>query len=148
MQCANGGVTVKILIIDSDQDIADSIDCEFKKAHYEVQYASDGATGLQNALEERFDLIVLDWTVPQKDGLNVLKKLRRKKNWTPVLMLTAEDALTDVILSLDSGANSCVTVPFEVPVLLARMKALVRRSSWDREQELSRVAAFSTGLEY
>jgi len=139
---------MKILIIDSDQDIADSIDCEFKKAHYEVHYAADGATGLTNALEEQFDLIVLDWTLPKKDGLSVLKKLRRKKNWTPVLMLTGEDSLTDVILSLDAGANSCVTVPFEVPVLLARMKALMRRSSWDREQELSRVADFSTGLEF
>jgi DNA-binding response OmpR family regulator len=137
-------MTMKILIIDSDKEIADSIDCEFKKAHYEVHYAPDGAAGLKFALEDQFDLIVLDWTLPEKEGLSVLKKLRKKKNWTPILMLTAEDSLTDVILSLDSGANSCVTVPFEVPVLLARMKALIRRSIWDREQELSRVAAFAT----
>jgi DNA-binding response OmpR family regulator len=139
---------MKILIIDSDQELADSIDCHFKKEHYQVHYAADGASGLRIALEDPFDLIVVDWTLPKRDGLSILKKLRKKKNWTPVLMLTAEDSLTDVIMSLDSGANSCLTAPFEIPVLLARMKALIRRSHWDREQELSRVTAFPPGLEY
>jgi CheY-like chemotaxis protein len=141
---AQGGApqrdTMKILIVDSDRRLVDSIDCRFREAHCEVHYASDGAAGLQAALQNEFDLIVLDWTLPEKDGLGVLKKLRRQQNWTPVLMLTAEDAITDVVLSLDSGANSCVAVPFEFPVLLARMKALVRRNSWGCAPEQGQAA--------
>ena len=139
---------MKVLIIDSDKELADLIDMEFKKAHYEVRYASDGEAGLKFAMENQFDLIVLDWTLPKKDGMGVLKKLRKRKNWTPILMLTAEDSITDVVQSLDSGANSCVTVPFELPVLLARMKALIRRSKWDRGVEPSDALPFSPGLHY
>jgi two-component system, OmpR family, manganese sensing response regulator len=123
---------MKILIVESDRGLAASLDCDSREAHYEVRYVPDSAAGLQVALQEEFDLIVLDWSLPEKDGLGVLKKLRRQQNWTPVLMLTAGGSLPDVIVSLDSGANSCVTVPCEIPVLLARMKALIRRSKWDR----------------
>ena len=139
---------VKILMVDGDRGLADSINCEFKEALCEVQYAPDGAAGLKSALENRYDLIVLDWTLPERDGLRVLKILRTRKNWTPVLMLTAEDCVSDVILSLDNGANSCVAIPFEIPVLLARMKALIRRSRWDRKEKLRHDALAPTVVPY
>jgi DNA-binding response OmpR family regulator len=137
---------MKILIINSYQGLADCMNRGFGEAACEVLYATDDASGLSAAMENRFDLIVLDWTLPGKGGLGVLKKLRNLGNWTPVLMLTAEESVKDVVMSLDCGANTCVTVPFETPVLLARMKAVLRRSSWDRGGELSPAAPLLRAL--
>ena len=123
---------MKILMVDGDRTLADAVKCRFGEALYEVHYASGCETGLRQARGNRFDLIVLDWTLPEREGLTILKILRKWENWTPVLMLTAEDAVTDVILSLDCGADSCLALPFEIPVLMARMKALMRRNSRDR----------------
>ena len=124
---------MKILIVDNDKKLLNSVKCEFKDARYEVHYAADGDEGLKFALEKHFDLIVLDWRLPQKDGLSVLKELREQKILTPILMLTVEDSVQDMVRSLDSGANSCVNEPFAIPVIIARMKALIRRSRWDND---------------
>jgi len=120
---------LKILLVDADRTLADSINGELE--HTLVIYAPDGEVGLKIALEKQFDLIVLNWALPEKDGLSVLKELREQKILSPILMLIAEDALKDVIMSLDSGANDCVSKPFEMHVLIARIKALIRRSTWD-----------------
>jgi DNA-binding response OmpR family regulator len=128
------GGEVKILLVDNDKTLADSINREFAQA--KVHYAADGDEGLTIALEKQFDIIVLDWALPKKDGLSLLKELRKNKILTPVLMLTAEDAVKDVIQSLNSGANDCLNKPSEIYVLIARMKALIRRSRWDLCEEV------------
>ena len=123
---------MKVLMIDTDRELPDRINYGFQEELFEVRHVFGAAAGLRMAMEHEFDLIVLDWALPEQGGLSVLNKLRNYENRTPVLMLTAEDCLVDVVQSLESGANSCLPRPFEMPVLIARMKALVRRSKWDR----------------
>jgi len=123
---------MKILIIDKDRKLYNTLRRKLDEARYELQYAAKGEEGLKAAQEKQFDLILLDWAV----GLSVLKELREQKISTPILMLTAEDAIRDVVASLDSGADACVMKPFEIRVLIARMNALVRRRKWDRGAEI------------
>jgi DNA-binding response OmpR family regulator len=115
--------------MDSDQRLAKLINGEFRSAV--VHYVADGEEGLKIAMEAQFDLIVMDCTLSKKDGLSVLQELRGQKILTPVLMVTAENSVKNIVHSLDSGANDCVIKPFEIHVLVARMKALLRRSKWD-----------------
>lgn len=122
---------MKIIILHSDNKLADAITNELGKAQYEVHYAADGEVGLKIALTRQFDLIVMEWMLPKSDGLTALKKLRQQKIWTPILIVTADNSVRDIVQSLDSGANDCVTAPFDIYVLIARMKALIRRSKWD-----------------
>jgi DNA-binding response OmpR family regulator len=88
------------------------------------------------ALERPYDLIVLDWMLPKKDGLTMLKELRAQKTMTPVLMLTAKDSVEDIVAGLDSGSDDYLTKPFAFAELLARVRALVRRSELDRGAEI------------
>ena len=122
---------MKILILHSDIKLADAITDKLGAAQYEVHYAADGKLGLEIALTRQFDLIVLEWTLYKSDGLTALKEIRQQKIWTPILIVTADNSVRDIVQSLDSGANDCVTAPFDVYVLIARMKALIRRSKWD-----------------
>jgi DNA-binding response OmpR family regulator len=88
------------------------------------------------ALEKHYDLIVLDWMLPKKDGLAVVRELREKKTMTPVLMLTAKNSVEDIVAGLDSGSDDYLTKPFAFAELLARVRALVRRSEMDRGAEI------------
>ena len=128
---------MKIFIISYDKMLADAITDGLADVQYEVHYAEDSAIGLTIASKRKFDLIVLDWMLQKKDGLTVLVKLRQRKILVPVLMIIPDDSVIDIIRSLDSGANDCVKRPFEIYVLLARMKALIRRSKWDLCAEVS-----------
>jgi DNA-binding response OmpR family regulator len=122
---------MKILIMHSDKMVANAISDGLTEAQYEVHYTADGEAGLDIAMKGQFDLIILDSMLQKRDGLTVLRKLRQYKNLVPVLMVTSDDSVMDLVKSLDSGANDCVTVPFDLYVLIARMKALIRRSKWD-----------------
>jgi DNA-binding response OmpR family regulator len=125
---------VKILVVDHEKKVADAIKSEMEDVL--VRHALDGETGLKLATEKQFDLVVINWELPKKDGLSVMKELRDRKIPIPVLMLTAEDSVKDIIRSLDAGANDCLMKPFENYVLRARMKALIRRHRWDLCQEV------------
>jgi len=127
----------EILIVSGDKKLAGAIYRKLEESRYHVHYASDGEMGLRIALEKRLDLIVLDWTISKKQGLDVLKYLREHKSSVQILMLTAEDSVGEIILSLDSGANACVAKSLGIRVLLARMKALMRRDKWDRGAKIS-----------
>lgn len=127
---------MNVLIIDNDEKLVNALKYELKEAQCEVQCAADGEAGLMIALTKPFDLILMDWTLPNKSGLSVLKELREQKNMTPILMLTAKDSVGEVVVSLDSGADACVTKPYEIKVLIARMNALVRRKKWNRGAEI------------
>ena len=120
---------MKVLVVDNSTDLYESITSALEQDV--VRYAPDGESGLKSALDERFDVIVLDSSLSAKDGVTVLKELRQQKVATPVLFLAANDSLKNVVLSLDSGANDCVSKPYQLNVLLARIKALMRRSKWD-----------------
>ena len=128
---------MRILIVEDEKKIANFIKRGLEEEQYEVQTAADGEEGLRLALEKSFDLIVLDWMLPKKDGLSVLKDLRGKKNMTPVLMLTAKDTIEDIVAGLDSGSDDYLTKPFAFPELLARVRALVRRSEQERGAQIT-----------
>lgn len=123
---------MRILVVDDEKKILNFIKRGLEEEGYEVLTAADGEEGLRLALEKTVDLIVLDWMLPKKDGLKVLKDLREKKNMTPVLMLSAQDSVDDIVAGLESGSDDYLTKPFAFPELLARVKALVRRSEQER----------------
>lgn len=118
-----------ILVVEDNHDIAEMV-CEFIEAQgHTVDYAADGLGGLHLAITEEFDAIVLDLMLPGMDGLTLCERLRNDagKN-TPILMLTARDALSDKIAGLDAGADDYLVKPFDLAELDARLRALIRRS--------------------
>ena len=119
---------MNILIIDAEKKLAKKINHELGQDPHEISHAADGEAGLKLLLDQKFDLILLDWNLPRKDGVGILKEIRMRKNLTPVLMLTTTPSLNNTILSLSYGANDCLAKSSEMRVIVSRMKALVRRS--------------------
>ena len=127
---------MRILVVEDEKKIANFIKRGLEEERNEVLTAADGEEGLRLALEKTFDLIVLDWMLPKLDGLSLLKDLREKKIMTPVLMLTAKDSVEDIVAGLDSGSDDYLTKPFAFPELLARVRALGRRSEQERGAQI------------
>ena len=100
-----------------------------KGERYQVELAFDGETGLEKALTEDYDLVVLDILLPGINGVEVLKEIRQTGESVPVLMLTAKDKVQDKVGGLDAGADDYLTKPFAIPELLARIRSLLRRKS-------------------
>lgn len=119
---------MRLLIIEDDPLLQRSLAAGLREENYAVDTADDGETGLFKASEFDYDCIVLDGMLPVFDGWEVLRRLRLLKS-TPVLMLTARDAVPDRIRGLDAGADDYLTKPFDSDELLARIRALIRRSS-------------------
>jgi DNA-binding response OmpR family regulator len=119
----------RILIVEDDEAIAQGLRDNFQFEGYETHWASDGETAVRLAREEKPDLIVLDIRLPRMSGYEVCRKLRAGGSTIPILMLTARGEEEDRILGLDLGADDYVTKPFSVRELLARARALLRRSS-------------------
>ena len=119
---------MRLLIIEDDPDLLSGLARILRRAGYSVDTAQDGEDGLFKALEIDYDAIVLDVMLPRLDGWAVLSKLREKKT-TPVLMLTARDATKDRVRGFDTGADDYLVKPFEQDELLARIRALIRRSA-------------------
>lgn len=118
----------RILIIEDDVSILSGLKDVLTFKSYEVLTAEDGETGYAAAVEEKPDLIILDIMIPKMDGFTLCRKLRAEGNSTPVLMLTAKGEEPDKIRGLDIGADDYVTKPFSLPELLARVRALLRRT--------------------
>ena len=116
----------KILIIEDDPEIIKLLRIHLENQIYEVEIAEDGISGLRSALENEYDLILLDLTLPGMDGVEVCKNLRANKN-TPVIMLTAKSEEIDRVLGLEIGADDYITKPFSIRELMARIKAVLRR---------------------
>lgn len=125
----------KLLIVDDEQSILTLLEFNLQKAGFEVSKAMDGLTAVKLAKTEAFDLIVLDVMLPGMDGMEVCKTLRMEKINTPVLMLTAKDEEFDKILGLELGADDYMTKPFSPREVVARIKAILRRSTI-QEQEV------------
>ncbi len=122
---------MKILLIEDEISIATVIRKGLEK-HYAVEVAHDGLTGLKRATEESFGLIVLDVMLPGLDGWSVCEALRLRRNRTPILMLTACDAIPDRVRGLDMGADDYLAKPFAFAELLARVRAQMRRDGLNR----------------
>lgn len=120
---------MRILIIEDDPSMASSLKRGLTAEGYQVDVEFDGLAGLDAALAVQYDAIVLDLMLPQKNGYVVVADLRASGSSVPVLMLTAKDGEWDQSEALDAGADDYVTKPFSYPVLLARLRALLRRSS-------------------
>lgn len=119
---------MRLLIIEDDQLLQRSLAAVMREENYAVDTADDGEAGLLKATESDYDCIVLDGMLPVFDGWEVLRRLRPVKS-TPVLMLTARDAVPDRVRGLNAGADDYLTKPFDSEELLARIRALIRRSS-------------------
>jgi heavy metal response regulator len=120
---------MRILIVEDEKSLAEAIKKGLEEEDYAVDVAYNGEDGLFMAENEPSDLIILDIMLPIIDGMTILKKIRETGVKTPVLMLTAKDAITDKVSGLDSGADDYLTKPFHFEELLARMRVLLRRDS-------------------
>src|SRR5512138_1846032 len=127
---------MRILVVEDEKKVSSFIKRGQEEEKFEVDVAADGEEGLKLALEKAYDLLVLDWMLPKPDGLSLLKELRDRRVSTPVLMLTAKDTVEDIVAGLESGSDDYLTKPFAFAELLARVKALIRRSEMDRGAEL------------
>ncbi|MCK1994368.1 response regulator transcription factor [Peribacillus muralis] len=116
----------RILIIEDEEKIARVLQLELNYEGYRTESAFNGKTGLEKAESEEWDLILLDVMLPELNGIEVLRRYRKKNASTPVILLTARDAVPDKVNGLDHGANDYVTKPFEIEELLARIRACFR----------------------
>jgi two-component system response regulator QseB len=121
------GSAVRLLLVEDEPDLAAMLVQLLRGEGYLVDHAPDGQAGLHHALTRTYDLMVLDRGLPAIDGLDLLRRVRRRGVRTPVLVLTAYDAVADRVEGLDSGAQDHLGKPFDVDELLARLRALVRR---------------------
>ncbi len=117
----------KVLVVEDDHDIVDLLEIHLKDLNCELDKAYDGHTGMQKALNESYDLIILDIMLPGPDGMEILQKLRAKEIRTPIMMLTAKAEEIDKVLGLEMGADDYLTKPFSVREFIARVKAIFRR---------------------
>jgi DNA-binding response OmpR family regulator len=118
---------VRLLLVEDDKGLGEFVRQGLREAGYEVDWETDGPNGLRQAVASRHDLLILDVMLPGMDGLAVLADLRRQEVKTPVLLLTALDAIDDRVRGLDQGADDYLTKPFAFSELLARIRALSRR---------------------
>lgn len=123
----------RILVVDDEQSILTLLEYNLKQAGYEVITAKDGEEGKKLAISEKPDLIVLDLMLPKLDGIEVCKLLRQQRVLTPILMLTAKDDEFDKVLGLELGADDYMTKPFSPREVVARVKAILRRTQLQLE---------------
>ena len=125
----------KVLIIEDDREISDLLQIHLRDLDCDVTKAFDGRTGLNMVLGNSFDLIILDVMLPELDGFEVCKEVRKRENYTPVLMLTSKSEEMDKVLGLEFGADDYITKPFGIREFIARVKAVFRRSEVNSKVE-------------
>ena len=120
---------MKILLVEDDRRIATTVKRGLEAEGFAVDVAFDGLEGLWKATEYHYDVLILDLMLPGWNGFEISRKLRDQDNWTPILVLTAKDGEIDETGALDSGADDYLTKPFSFPVLISRLRALLRRTA-------------------
>ena len=128
---------MRILVIEDERKVASFIKRGLEEERYIVELAADGQMGIDMALANHFDAIVLDVMLPKKDGFAVLGELRAARNTTPVLMLTARAGMEDRVTGLDLGADDYLAKPFHFEELAARLRSILRRSSVEKSTKIS-----------
>jgi len=127
---------MRVLVVEDETRLAEGLRRGFEAEGFAVDVAATGTDGLWRARENDYAVIVLDIMLPGLSGYRVCETLRAEKNWTPILMLTAKDGEWDQVEALDTGADDYLTKPFSYAVLLARVRALLRRRGGDRPSVL------------
>ncbi|HMO20703.1 MAG TPA: response regulator transcription factor [Candidatus Melainabacteria bacterium] len=127
---------MKILLVEDDLFLANGLSLVLEESGYIVDVVSSGAEVEAAVYAHDFDLIILDLGLPLVDGLEVLKQLRARGEFVPVLILTARDGIEDRVTGLDLGANDYITKPFHLPELEARVRALLRKDKWANRNEV------------
>ncbi|CCJ66229.1 MULTISPECIES: response regulator transcription factor [Leuconostoc] len=122
----------KVLIVEDEENLAKFVGLELKHEGYEVETVHDGRSGLDLALENDYDVILLDLMLPELNGLEVARRLREAKK-TPIIMMTARDSVIDRVSGLDYGADDYLVKPFAIEELLARIRSLLRRIAIETE---------------
>ncbi|MDK3256461.1 response regulator transcription factor [Blastococcus capsensis] len=130
------GGRVRVLVVEDERNLAAAVARGLHAEGFSVDVTGDGVTGLDRALLGGYGAIVLDIMLPGRSGYDVLRELRARQVWTPVLMLTAKDGEYDIADALDLGADDYLTKPFPFVVLVARLRALVRRGAPERPAQL------------
>lgn len=120
--------TMRILIIEDEKNLADNIRTGLVDEKFVVDVIDNGREAYERAATEEYDAIIMDVQLPEMDGFEICKRLREEKNYTPIIMLTAKDTISDRIAGLDYGADDYMIKPFSFEELLARIRSLVRRA--------------------
>ncbi len=127
---------MRILVVEDDKKVASFLEQGLREDGYSVDVAHDGIDGGLMAHVHDYDLLILDVMLPGKTGINILREIRREKTPVPILLLTARDTSEDIVRGLDAGADDYLTKPFKFEVLLARVRALIRRGGAQRSERL------------
>jgi DNA-binding response OmpR family regulator len=128
-------MTARLLLVEDEANLAKGIEFNLELEGYDVRVVGDGLAAealVTGPHAERFDLVVLDIMLPGLDGLSLAQRMRAAGNYTPVLVLTAKSLPEDIVQGLSAGADDYLAKPFDLPVLLARVKGLLRRRDWTR----------------
>ena len=127
----------KILIVEDEKNLARFVELELKHEGYETEVHYNGRNGLEAALSEDWDAILLDLMLPELNGLEVCRRIRQAKN-TPIIMMTARDSVIDRVSGLDHGADDYIIKPFAIEELLARLRALLRRIDIEGDKNITK----------
>ncbi|MGI2907632.1 two-component system response regulator RppA [Tolypothrix sp. VBCCA 56010] len=138
---------MRILLVDDEAELTDPLSRVLTREGYTVDAVYDGTNGSQLALSGNYDLLILDWMLPGKTGLEICQQLRRTGKVTPVLFLTAKDTLDDRVEGLDAGADDYLVKPFELRELLARVRALLRRSGTETQTTTAKLTVADLELD-
>ena len=130
---------IRVLVVEDDAEIADFVVRGLREEGYTVEHAADGIEGSHALSHGRWDLVILDWWLPGADGVTLLERFRQAGHSTPVLLLTARDAVSDRVRGLDAGADDYLCKPFDYEEFLARVRALSRR----RRDTVSNILSYS-----
>jgi DNA-binding response OmpR family regulator len=127
----------RVLVVEDEAHLADGLRFNLQAEGHAVEVAADGETALLRLVQkrERFDVVILDVMLPGKSGFDVAALLREKKNYVPILMLTARGRAEDVLQGFASGADDYLPKPFELAILIARLESLLRRSVWMKDRD-------------
>ena len=125
-------ITLRVLLVEDDEVISERLKRALEKEGYPTDLAHDGQVGLELARMGEYSVIILDVMMPKRDGWSVCQALRDSKNSTPILMLTAKDAIEDRVKGLDIGADDYLVKPFSLKEFLARIRALTRRNKLEK----------------
>jgi DNA-binding response OmpR family regulator len=129
----------RVLVVEDEAHLADGLRFNLQAEGHAVEVAADGESALERLVDrrERFDVVILDVMLPGKSGFDVAALLREKKNYVPILMLTARGRAEDVLQGFASGADDYLPKPFELAILIARLESLLRRSVWMKDRDTS-----------